>query len=66
MGLSAAIGIATTVMLILFLTTRELAGTSNSGSLVRLTRYLNVSVVPLMMAFAVVVAATVAQIFLLE
>jgi len=66
MGLSAAIGIAATVMLILFLTTRELAGTSNSGFLVRLTRYLNVSVVPLMMAFAVVVAATVAQIFLLE
>jgi len=61
MGLTAAISIAATVILILSLTTKELAGAGNSSFSTRLSRYLNVSILPLMMAFAVIVAVKIAE-----
>lgn len=66
MGLSGAIGIGAVVSLILFLTTKELAGVAGSGSIPhlgkfhRIATFLNVGILPLLMAFAVIVVVTVA------
>ena len=62
MGLTAAISIAATVILIFFLTVKELASNSNASFPVRLTRFLNVSVLPLIMVFAVIVTITIVEI----
>ncbi len=55
LGLTAAISIATVVLLMLFLTTKELAGASGSGFSLRIAKFVSVGILPLVMAFAVIV-----------
>ncbi len=64
MGLTAAIGIAATAFLILFLATKELAGATNSSFMLRLSRALNVTILPLMIAFAVIVVTKIAEVLI--
>jgi len=60
MGLAAGITIAAVVCLILFLTTKELAGAKASTSSLRVARFLNVSILPLVIVFAVIVVVKIA------
>lgn len=50
------------VALIVFLTAKELVGASLSPSHQLIARFLNVGILPLIMAFAVVVAVKIAEI----
>jgi len=58
-GLTAALGIAAVVSLIVFLTAKELAGTTSSGSPRRIAKFVNVGIVPLIIAFAVILATQI-------
>ena len=60
MGLTAAVSVAAIVGLILFLVTRELASASGSNASSRIARFFNVGILPLMMAFTVIVAVKIA------
>ena len=62
MGLTAAVGIAGVVSLIALLTSKELAGAGNSGFSMRLARFLRIGIVPLIIAFAVIVAVKIAEV----
>lgn len=62
LGWTVAIGVAATVALIAFLTTKELAGASLSPSLQRTTMFLNIAIVPMVMVFAVIVAVKIAAV----
>ena len=64
MGFAAAISIAAIVSLIVFLTCKELAGASGSGTFLRIAKFVNVAILPLVMAFAVMVAVKIASILL--
>ena len=64
MGLTAAISIAAIVSLVVFLTSKELAGASRSGAFLRIAKFVNVAILPLVMAFAVIVAVKIASILL--
>ena len=62
-GVAASISIAVVFMLIVFLSTKELAGTTRSLSSFQLTsQYVNVGIIPLVMAFGFIVAVKVAEI----
>ncbi len=54
MGLTTALGIAATVLLISLLATKELAGARGYGFASRLARFLTIAIVPLVMAFVVI------------
>ncbi|MBI4187789.1 MAG: hypothetical protein HY529_01130 [Chloroflexi bacterium] len=56
LGISALVSIAAVVTLIGFLATRELAATGRSHSSLRIARFASVGIVPLFIAFAVIVA----------
>jgi len=62
LGLTAAISIATVVLLMLFLTTKELAGASGSGFSLRIARFASVGILPLVMAFAVIVVIKIVEV----
>jgi len=62
MGLTAAVSIAAVVSLILFLVTRELASASGSSTFSRIAKFFNVGILPLMMAFTVIVAVKIAEV----
>ncbi len=62
MGLTAAVSVAAVVGLILFLVTRELASASGSITSSRIARYFNVGILPLMIAFTVIVAVKIAEV----
>ena len=62
MGLTAALSIAAIVTLIVFLTARELAGAGRSPRLLRIARFVGVGILPLVMAFAVIVIVDIANI----
>ena len=64
LGLTAAISIACAVTLILFLTTKELAGAQSSGTSSRIARFVNVGILPLVLAFAVIVAVKIAELLI--
>ncbi len=59
MGLTVALSIAVTIMLILFLVTRQLTSVSSSGPLLRVARFCSVGIIPLLMAFAVIVVVKI-------
>ena len=59
MGLTAAISMAATAILIMFLSTRELAGAGKSDVSMRVARFLTIGIVPLVMVFAVIVAVRI-------
>ena len=56
MGLTAAISIAAVVSLVAFLTTKELASAGHFRSSTRVAKFVNVGILPLAIAFAVIVA----------
>ena len=62
MGLAAAISVPAVAALIVFLTTKELASASLSSSSQLTARFLNVSIVPMIMSFAVIVAVKIAEV----
>ena len=61
MGVSFTIGVATALALIALLTTKDLAGASLSRSSRLVAKFLIVGIVPMIMAFAVIVAVTIAS-----
>jgi len=62
MGLTVTISVAAVVTLIAFLTTKELASASLSPSSHLTARFLNVGILPMIMAFAVIVAVRITEI----
>ena len=62
MGLATALSIAAAVGLVIFLTTKELAGANRSGSSVRIAKFANVGILPLAIAFAIIVVIQIAGI----
>ena len=62
LGLTGVISIAAVVLLMLFLTTRELAGATHRGSSLRIARFVSVGILPLVMAFAVIVAIKIFEV----
>ena len=63
-GLAAAISVAAMVSLVVFLASKELAGANRSGTFLRVAKFVNVAILPLVMAFAVIVAVRIASILL--
>lgn len=62
LGIGTAVSIAAAIALVLFLAARELAGTSNSGVAVRIAKLATIGILPLLMAFAVMVAVKFAEV----
>ncbi len=62
LGLTGAISIAAVVLLMLFLTTKELAGANNSVCCLRIAKFASVGVLPLVMAFAVIVFIKIVEV----
>ena len=62
LGITAAISIAAVTTLIAFLTTRELASTSNSPLPLRIAKFASVGILPLIIAFAVIVVVKIAEV----
>ncbi len=60
-GLTTVIGIAAGVSLIAFLISKELANATGSGTSLRIARFFSVGILPLVMAFTVIVAIKIAQ-----
>jgi len=50
------------VLLMLFLTTKELAGASSSGLSLRIAKFVSVGILPLVMAFAVIVFMKIVEV----
>jgi len=61
MGLTATLSIAATILLIFFLSTKELAAAGNSGTSLRISRYLSIGIVPLLLTFMVIIVIQIAQ-----
>ena len=62
LGLTTVIGVAAAITLMIFLSTRELARAGHSGFSLRVARFAGVGIVPLVLAFAVVVATELTKI----
>ncbi|MFC2026476.1 hypothetical protein ACFLUX_00680 [Chloroflexota bacterium] len=62
MGLTAALSIAATILLIFFLSTKELVAARGSETAVRISRFLSIGIVPLLITFAVITILQIAQI----
>ncbi len=61
-GIAAGLGLIAVLALISFLVTKELSSAGDSPRLQRLSRYLNVAIVPLLVVFTSIVASRVAQV----
>ncbi len=61
MGLTATLSIAATILLVFFLSTKELAAARGSGTSLRISRYLSVGIVPLLLTFLVITVIQIAQ-----
>ena len=61
-GLAAGIGIFVTLLLIGLLTSKELLGTSSGNRQKLVARSLNISIIPLLIGFLVIVGLKVAEI----
>ncbi|MCJ7769147.1 MAG: hypothetical protein MUO92_01535 [Dehalococcoidales bacterium] len=62
MGLTATLSLAATILLIFFLSTRELAAAKGSGTTLRISRFLSIGIVPLLLTFAVIIIIQIIQI----
>ena len=62
MGLATTLGVATVFALIAFLTYRELASASLSSYPQLTARFFNVGILPMIMAFAVIVVVEIAEV----
>ena len=54
MGLTATLSIAATILLIFLLSTKELAAARGSGTSTRVSRFISIGIVPLLLTFSVV------------
>jgi hypothetical protein len=61
-GLTAVVSGIVIVGLIAFLATKELASASSSGTALRVARYLGIAIIPMLMAFAVIMTVKVIDI----
>ena len=61
-GLTAVVSIVAVVSLICFLTTKELASAGSSSTSLRISRFVSIGILPLVMAFAVIVAVKIAEV----
>ncbi len=62
LGWTAVIGVAAVIALIAFLITKELAGARLSPSPERTARFLNITIVPMAMVFAAIVAVKITEV----
>ncbi len=62
LGITAAISVAAVTTLIAFLTTRELASTGNSHFPLRIAKFASIGILPLIIAFAVIVAVKITEV----
>ncbi len=62
LGLTAALSTACVATLIFFLTAKELAGARRSGTYLRIARFVNVGILPLVLVFAVIVAVKIVEV----
>ena len=62
MGLTATLGLAAMVLLIFFLSTKELAAARDSGVSLRISRFVSIGIVPLLMTFAVITVLQIIQV----
>ena len=62
LGLTTALSIAAVATLISFLTVKELAGAVSSGSAWRVARFASIGILPLVMAFTVIIAVRIAEV----
>ncbi|MDD5038463.1 MAG: hypothetical protein PHN78_04015 [Dehalococcoidales bacterium] len=63
LGLTTAISAAMAVSLIIFLASRELAVASQSSLSLRIARFVSVGILPMVMAFIVIVAVKIVGFF---
>ena len=61
LGLTGIISIAAVVLLMLFLITKEVAGTTSSGFSLRIAKFVSVGILPLVMTFAVIVISKIVE-----
>jgi len=62
MGLTAVVSGIAIAAIIFFLATKELAGAGSSGRSIRIARYTSIAIVPLLIAFAVIMAVQIFEI----
>ena len=62
LGLTTVIGVAAAITLMAFLTTRELASAGHSRFSLRIARFASIGILPLVMAFAAIVAVKIAEV----
>ncbi len=62
LGLTGIVSIASVVLLMLFLTTKELAGASNQGFSLHLAKFASVGILPLVMVFAIIVIMKIVEV----
>ena len=62
LGLTGVVSVAAVALLILFLTTKELAGAGNSGFSLRIAKFVSVGILPLVMAFVVIVFMRIVEV----
>jgi len=62
LGVGASISVFTVLLLIGMLTTKELVGAADGGRAKLISRCLNISIIPLVVSFAVIVALKVLEI----
>ncbi|MFC2069987.1 hypothetical protein ACFLTB_02280 [Chloroflexota bacterium] len=62
LGISAFISIAAIAALVIFLVTRELAVSSNSPVSTRIAKFASVGILPLVIAFAIVVIVKIIEV----
>jgi hypothetical protein len=60
-GMAASLGLIAVLVLVSFLVSKELAGATDHPRLRRLSRFLNVGIVPLLMVFVTIVGAKVVE-----
>ena len=61
-SLAASMGVFVTLLLVGFLVSKELLGANSGGRQKLLSRFLPISIIPLLIGFAVIVAIKVAEI----
>ena len=59
MGLTAALSVVATVLLIFFLSTKELAAARGSGTALRISRFISIGIVPFLITFAVILVVQI-------
>lgn len=62
LGLTGIISIGAVLLLTFFLITRELAGATSSGFSLRIAKFTSVGILPLVMAFVVIVVLKIIEV----